>query len=71
MRQQIAAGVSQGKSDQQILDQLAAEYGADTLLTPSFHGFNTLLWIVPVTLAFFAVGITFIVQKRRTTQSKA
>jgi cytochrome c-type biogenesis protein CcmH/NrfF len=64
MRQEIAAGIAQGKTDQQILELVAAGHGSDIPVTPMFRGFNTLLWIVPVTVLVVAVGATIAVQVR-------
>jgi cytochrome c-type biogenesis protein CcmH len=65
MEKEISLAAMSGKSDDQILEQLAAAHGADLLLTPEFHGFNTLLWVVPVTLGLAATVATVLVQKRR------
>ena len=65
MMQEISAAIAKGKNDQQILDQMSAEYGADILLVPSFRGFDTMLWIAPIALGFLAVGGTLIAQRRR------
>lgn len=65
MEKEISLAAAQGKSDGQILRQLAAEHGGDILLTPIFNGFNTLLWIVPVTLGLGATIATMFVQRRR------
>ncbi len=70
MRQRIAAAIMEGKTDDQILSQMAATYGSDILLTPMFRGFDTMLWIVPVTGAVIAVGVTLAVQRRRTGRSR-
>lgn len=66
MRQEISAALTLGKSDDQILRQIAAAHGNDILVTPMFQGFNTLLWIVPVTVGVIAVGATWTIQRRRT-----
>jgi len=65
LQREIAAAINQGKSDDQILEMLAKEHGDGILLAPRFHGFNTLLWLVPVVGAFAAVGFTLAAQRRR------
>jgi cytochrome c-type biogenesis protein CcmH/NrfF len=67
LRQEIAAAIQQGKTDDQILDLLAEKHGDDILLEPRFHGFSTMLWLVPVIGASLAVGFTIAIQRRRTT----
>jgi len=65
LRAELSDAISRGKSDDQILSQMAATYGGDILLTPPFHGFNELLWIVPVGVGLLATGATFMVQRKR------
>jgi cytochrome c-type biogenesis protein CcmH/NrfF len=65
LRQEIAAAIQQGKSDDQIVDMLADKYGSDILLAPRFRGFDTMLWLVPALGALVAVGFTVRMQKRR------
>ena len=67
LRQEIAAAIDQGKTDDQIVDLLAGKYGSEILLAPRFRGFDTMLWIVPAIGACVAVGITVAMQKRRKT----
>jgi cytochrome c-type biogenesis protein CcmH/NrfF len=69
LRQEIAAAIQQGKTDDQIVNMLADKYGSDILLAPRFRGFDTMLWIVPVVGAFVAVGFTVAMQKRRRERS--
>jgi cytochrome c-type biogenesis protein CcmH/NrfF len=65
MKKTLEAAIAQGKPDNQVLDQMAAVYGSQILLTPAFHGFNTLLWIVPIAGGVIAVGWIIFVQRRR------
>jgi len=65
LQQEIAASLAGGKSDDDILKLVAAAHGSDILLTPTFNGFNTLLWIVPVMIGVIAVGAMLMVQRRR------
>jgi len=70
MLREIATAVDAGKTDDQILEIMAANHGHATLLTPMFHGFDTLLWIVPISVVVLAVFGTFIAQRRRLTAAK-
>lgn len=65
LRQEIASAIDLGKSDNQVMAQLAGAHGNEILLTPTFRGFNTLLWIVPVTVGLAAAILTLTVQRRR------
>lgn len=58
LKRELADAVTSGKSDDEILNAFAKAHGSAALLAPSFHGFNTLLWIVPVLVA---VGSTVVV----------
>jgi len=65
LRKEITEAVAAGKTDDQILQQFAALHGSDLLLTPTFQGFDTLLWIVPVVGAVIATGLTLRIQRKR------
>ena len=54
-RQELAAAIAAGKSDQQILDMFAAKYGATVLAAPTTHGFDLVAWIAP--FAVFAAAL--------------
>ena len=64
LRQEIAAEIELGKTDEKILDDMGARHGAAILLTPTFRGFNTLLWIVPIALSLVGVGVVIFLHKR-------
>jgi cytochrome c-type biogenesis protein CcmH/NrfF len=70
MIQEISKAADSGKTDEQILELLAANHGKNILLTPSFHGFDTLLWIVPVSVVVLAIGGTFLIQRRRISTTR-
>jgi cytochrome c-type biogenesis protein CcmH/NrfF len=70
MIREIATAVDAGRTDDQILEMMAANHGQATLLTPMFHGFDTLLWIVPISVVVLAVFGTFIAQRRRLSAAK-
>jgi cytochrome c-type biogenesis protein CcmH/NrfF len=55
MRDELAADISAGKTDKQILDSFAAKYGATVLAAPTTEGFNLVAWIAP--FAVFAAAL--------------
>ena len=65
MRRTIAAALAEGKSDDQVLVAISQTYGSDVLVVPAFHGFNTLLWIVPLGGAVIAISATTLMHRRR------
>ena len=57
LKQEIAAAIQQGKTDDQVLEAMGTRYGASILRTPPFRGFDMLLWIVPIAGAVIAVVV--------------
>jgi cytochrome c-type biogenesis protein CcmH/NrfF len=58
IRQFIADSVTEGRTDQEIRDQLLASYQARVLLNPPAEGFAALVWVLPVVLVVLgAVGV--------------
>ena len=55
LKREIASAMLQGKSDDRILGDLGAKYGAAILVVPAFRGFDALLWVVPVAVALIAL----------------
>lgn len=47
IRAYIAAEISQGQSDRQILDGLANSFGDEIIIEPSTSGFSLALWVAP------------------------
>ncbi len=58
LKAELADEIQQGLTDEQIVDVMGSRHGAAILLTPSFNGFNTLLWIVPIAVILF--GFAFV-----------
>ena len=58
LKTELADAIQQGLTDKQITDLMGTRHGATILLTPSFNGFNTLLWIVPIAVILF--GFAFV-----------
>ena len=52
LKVELADAVGQGLTDEKVVDLMGTRHGAAILLTPSFNGFNTLLWIVPIAVIF-------------------
>jgi len=67
VRNQIAAEVHRGWSDERILDAIEAHYGTQILLEPPAGGLDTVLWAAPVALAVGATVVlgTATVRRRR------
>lgn len=56
IRQQIAADIEAGRSDDTIRARLTSTYGDDILLNPPRSGFAGLVWVVPVAAVIAAFG---------------
>jgi cytochrome c-type biogenesis protein CcmH len=54
-RNELAAAIASGMTDQQILDSFAAKYGATMLAAPPTKGFDLVAWIAP--FAVFAAAL--------------
>jgi len=65
LKQEILSAVDGGMSDERILDLMGTKHGAAILVVPAFRGFNTLLWIVPVTVGLISIGALFVTRLRR------
>jgi cytochrome c-type biogenesis protein CcmH len=62
IRNYITTAIDEGRSDAEIRDYLAAQYGEDILLTPKRTGLAGLVWVLPVVAvvaAFVGVGLAF------------
>lgn len=58
LKREIASAMLQGESDDRILGDLGAKYGAAILVVPAFRGFDALLWVVPVAVALIALLVS-------------
>jgi len=56
MRKRVRELVTQGYTEQQILDYYALRYGEWILLSPKAEGLNWILWTVPPILATLGLG---------------
>jgi cytochrome c-type biogenesis protein CcmH len=48
MKTEIRRRIAQGWTEQQILDEMVANYGPGVLSTPATHGFDLLAWVLPI-----------------------
>ncbi len=48
MKAEIRRRIAEGWSEQQILDEMVANYGPSVLSTPATHGFDLLAWVLPI-----------------------
>ncbi len=56
-RRQIRGLIAAGLTEQQIKDELVAEYGERVLALPEDDGFNLAVYLVPVALVLLALGL--------------
>jgi cytochrome c-type biogenesis protein CcmH len=56
IRNQITTRISEGETDAQIRDDLAAAYGEHILLTPGRTGVASLVWTLPVVALIAALA---------------
>jgi len=70
MRQVIREKLQAGESEQQVLQDFAAHYGNQILLTPPQQGFNLLAWLMPVALLLLGLGLTGFVVRDWHTQGQ-
>jgi cytochrome c-type biogenesis protein CcmH len=68
LKQEITDAVLYGRSDDQILQQMATAHGTAVLVTPGFEGFDMLLWGVPVLAGIFVVAIFLVKFRKRQTE---
>ena len=68
LKRELTDAIQHGQTDEQILELMGTRHGAAILLTPAFRGFNTLLWIVPITLSLFGFAFVLFWRLRPTRQ---
>lgn len=56
-RAQIRLLLDRGLTEQQVLDQLVEDYGANILASPKAEGFNALAYVVPVATLVALLGL--------------
>jgi cytochrome c-type biogenesis protein CcmH len=65
VRNEIAAKVKSGESDNEILTSLETVYGTSILLSPPTSGLGVLLWVVPIAGLVLLVGSSIRLARRR------
>jgi len=68
VRHEVARLVAEGRSAQQVEEELVGQYGESILLRPPDHGLSALVWIVPVVAAVGAFGALLVLFWRRTIE---
>ena len=69
LRLRVRERLTNGDTDQQVLDFLVARYGEFVLLKPPLESKTLILWALPpVALLAGAVGLFFALRRRRTAQ---
>ena len=64
----IAVRVAEGASDEEILDEFAANFGDSFILDTSTSGWSLALWLAPVVM--LGIGSVAIVALRRSTKKR-
>jgi len=58
-RAQIRDELSQGWSEQQVIDYFVAQYGERVLAEPQRKGFTSLVWFLPLTAVLIGTGVVY------------
>jgi cytochrome c-type biogenesis protein CcmH len=70
-RAQIHDQLSQGWTDQQVIDYFVAQYGERVLAEPQRKGFTSLVWLLPVIMALLGLWVVYEVLKSWRKQKPA
>ena len=70
-RAQIRDQLSQGWTDQQIIDYFVAQYGEHVLAEPQRKGFTSLVWFLPLIAVLLGLGIVYEILRNWRTQKPA
>ena len=62
-RAQIRDQLSQGWTDQQIIDYFVTQYGVRVLAETQRKGFTSLVWFLPLVVVLIGIGIVFEILK--------
>lgn len=71
LRNQVREQLKSGKSEQDVIDFLVARYGDFVLYRPPFKATTLLLWVGPLLLALFGIGMLVRRLKRRRVEAPA
>ena len=58
-RAQIRDQLSEGWTDQQVIDYFVAQYGERVLAEPQHKGFTSLVWFLPLIVVLVGLGIVY------------
>src|SRR5512134_877852 len=58
-RAQIRDQLSEGWTDQQIIDYFVAQYGERVLAEPQRKGFTSLVWFLPLIVVLVGLGVVY------------
>jgi cytochrome c-type biogenesis protein CcmH len=58
-RAQIRDQLSEGWSEQQVMDYFVAQYGERVLAEPQRKGFTSLVWFLPLTAVLIGAGVVY------------
>src|SRR5512141_700229 len=70
-RAQIRDQLSEGWTDQQIIDYFVAQYGERVLAEPKRKGFTSLVWLLPVIVVLVGLGIVYEILRNWRKQTPA
>ena len=70
-RETIRDLIAQGKTKEEIKDELVAEFGPEVLATPSTEGFDLAAWIVPGLAVLAGAALAFIGLRRWRANSQS
>ena len=62
-RAQIRDQLSEGWTDQQVIDYFVAQYGERVLAEPQRKGFTSLVWFLPAIVSLVGLGVVYEVLK--------
>lgn len=73
MKEQIATRIAQGRTKQEIIDEMVADFGRDVLAVPPKSGFDLVVWILPLALLLVGGVVVAVVARsaRRNARSRA
>ena len=70
LKKQVAKQISEGKSDQEILQFMEERYGEFVLYNPPISAENSLLWLGPFIVLVIAVFILYATLKRQSKSTE-
>ena len=70
-RAQIRDQLSEGWTDQQVIDYFVAQYGERVLAEPQRKGFTSLVWFLPLIVVLVGLGVVYEVLRNWRKQKPA